>query len=107
VRVRARQQSKEKSMKVLLLFLLIAAHAAVASAQAPSASGEVTRVNTRTKEITIRHEPIPHLDMGRMTMAFPVKNPAMLDRVKPGDKVQFTAEKVGNEAIITKIEVSK
>jgi Cu(I)/Ag(I) efflux system protein CusF len=93
-------------MKRSLLFLL-AAHAAVASAQVPSSSGEVTRVNTRTKEITIRHEPIPHLDMGRMTMAFPVKDPAMLDRVKPGDKVQFTAEKIGNEAVITKIEVSK
>jgi Cu(I)/Ag(I) efflux system protein CusF len=94
-------------MKRLVVLLLAASHVLAASAQVAPANGEVTRVNTRTKEITIRHEPIPHLDMGRMTMAFPVKEPGMLDQVKPGDKVTFTAEKIGNEAVITKIEVNK
>ena len=63
--------------------------------------------SARTKEITIKHGPIPHLAMGPMTMAFPVKDPAMLVAVKAGDKVRFVAEKVGDEAVITKIELAR
>ena len=76
-------------------------------AQVPLADGEVRRINTRTKEIIIKHEPIPHLDMGAMTMAFPVRDPALLGKVKPGDRVKFAAEKIGQEAVITRIEVVK
>lgn len=94
-------------MKRIALFVVGIAVAGIAWTQAPQADGEVRRVNSRTKEITIKHGPIPHLDMGPMTMAFAVKDPAMLDRVKPGDKVRFIAEKVGNEAVVTKIEVVK
>ena len=91
--------------RITLLLFLAASHSAFA--QLPLADGEVTRINKRTKEITIKHGPIPHLAMEPMTMAFPVKDPAMLDRVKPGDKVKFAAEKLGAEAVITAIEVAK
>ena len=94
-------------MKALLLLLLAAAGSAAASSHVPSADGEVTRINARTKEIVIRHGPIPHLAMGPMTMGFPVRDPAMLGRVKAGDKVTFVAEKVGDQAVITRIEVRK
>ena len=93
-------------MKRILLFLAIAL-TLPAWAQTPLADGEVRRVDKRTKEITIKHGPIPSLDMAPMTMAFPVKDPAMLNRVKPGDKVRFAAEMVRKEAVITKIEVVK
>lgn len=94
-------------MKRLSSLFLLAAMATGAFAQAPAAEGEVRRVNARTKEITLKHGPIPHLDMAAMTMAFPVKDPALLDLVKPGDKVKFVAEKVGDEAVITRIEVAR
>jgi Cu(I)/Ag(I) efflux system periplasmic protein CusF len=42
-----------------------------------------------------------------MTMAFAVKDAAMLDRVKTGDKVQFALERRGNELIVTRIEAVK
>jgi Cu/Ag efflux protein CusF len=87
------------------VLLLIGAIAAPAWAQTAAADGEVQRINARTKEIILKHGPIPHLDMAPMTMAFPVRDPAMLERVKPGDKVRFVAEKVGDEAVITQIEV--
>jgi Cu(I)/Ag(I) efflux system periplasmic protein CusF len=93
-------------MNRILLFLFVAL-ALPAWAQAPLADGEVRRVNKRTKEITLKHGPIPSLAMEPMTMAFPVKDPAMLDRVKAGDKVKFTAEMVKKEAVITRIEVVK
>ncbi len=37
------------------------------------------------------------------TMVFQVKDPAMLDQVKPGDKVRFHAEKRGGAFTITEI----
>ena len=94
-------------MKRILLFVIGIDVAGIAWTHVPHADGEVRRVNTRTKEITIKHGPIPHLDMGSMTMAFAVKDAAMLEQVKPGDKVKFIAEKVGNEAVVTKIQVVK
>jgi Cu(I)/Ag(I) efflux system periplasmic protein CusF len=42
-----------------------------------------------------------------MTMVFQVKEPAMLDQVKPGDKIRFVAEKVGGTYIVTEVEAAK
>jgi Cu/Ag efflux protein CusF len=42
--------------------------------------------------------------MPGMTMVFQVTDPAMLDQVKAGDKVLFTADKVGGGYVVTKIE---
>jgi Cu(I)/Ag(I) efflux system protein CusF len=94
-------------MKAILSLLLALAATLPAFAQPPLAEGEVTRINERRKELTVKHGPIPSLSMGAMTMAFPVKDPALLKQVKPGDKIRFAAEMVGKEAVITKIEVVK
>ncbi len=69
--------------------------------------GEVRRVNTDTKKITIAHGPLKAYDMPAMTMAFPVKDPAMLSKVKQGDKVRFGLEKAGEDLVITRIETAK
>ena len=42
-----------------------------------------------------------------MTMVFQVKDPAMLDQVKAGDKIRFSAEKLGGAYTVTKIEAAK
>ena len=42
-----------------------------------------------------------------MTMVFKVKDAAMLDQVKEGDKVGFTAEKIGGAITVTGIEAKK
>jgi Cu/Ag efflux protein CusF len=39
-----------------------------------------------------------------MTMVYRVKDAAMLDQLKPGDKVKFEAEKLGGAFTVTKIE---
>ncbi len=74
---------------------------------APLADGEIRRVDKEAKKLTIRHGPIPNLDMDSMTMVFQVKDPAMLDQVKAGDKVKFRAEKLGGAFTVTRIEVAK
>ena len=66
--------------------------------------GEIRRVDKEAKKITIKHGPIPNLDMPPMTMVFQVKDPAMLDQVKAGDKIRFSADKIGGQYTVTKIE---
>lgn len=77
----------------------------VASQAAQSlADGEVRKVDKDARKITLRHGPLANLDMPAMTMVFQVKDPAMLDQVKTGDKVKFQAEKIDGAITITRIE---
>ena len=69
--------------------------------------GEIRKVDKDTKKITIKHGEIKNLDMPGMTMLFQVKDLAMLDMVKPGDKVKFRAEKAGGGIVVTEIQVAK
>jgi Cu(I)/Ag(I) efflux system periplasmic protein CusF len=81
-------------------------HALVAQAAQTDAlaDGEIRRVDKEAKKLTIKHGPIPNLDMPAMTMVFQVKDPAMLDQVKAGDKVKFQAEKAGGQYTVTNIQ---
>lgn len=81
-------------------------HAADArsATQTATAEGEVRKVDRATRRITLKHGELPGLGMGPMTMAFRIQDPAMLDRVKPGDKVRFSAARVGGAVTITAIE---
>ena len=69
--------------------------------------GEVRKVDKSAKKLTIKHGPLANLDMPPMTMVFQVKDPAMLDKVKAGDKVKFQAEKVGGAFTVMSIEPAK
>jgi Cu/Ag efflux protein CusF len=97
-------------MKKFAAVLLAAALAAPAVAQQTPAAltdGEIRKVDKDAKKITIRHGAIQNLDMPPMTMVFQVKDPAMLEQVKAGDKVKFQAEKIGGALTVTKIEPAK
>jgi Cu/Ag efflux protein CusF len=67
-------------------------------------AAEVRKVDRDANKITLKHGDIENLEMPAMTMVFAVKDPAMLDGLKPGDKVRFTAEKVGGAFTVTRIE---
>lgn len=69
--------------------------------------GEVRKVDKAAKKVTLKHGPIKNLDMPAMTMVFQVKDPTMLDKVKAGDKVLFSADKVGGTYTVTRIETRK
>lgn len=71
------------------------------------ADGEVRRIDKDAKKITLRHGPIQNLDMPAMTMVFQVQDPAMLDKVNTGDKVKFSAERIGGAFTVTGIEAAK
>ena len=78
-----------------------------ASPATPMVDGEVRKVDKDTKKITLKHAEIPYLEMPGMTMVFQVKDPAMLDMVKAGDKVKFKAQKAGGAFVITEIQATK
>ena len=67
-------------------------------------SGEVKKIDKDAKKMTIKHGPLVNLDMPPMTMVFRVKDPAMLDQVKVGDKIGFVAEKLNGAYTVMKLE---
>ena len=90
------------------LFFAAASLAAPALAQTvPQVAGTVTKVDASAEKITIRHAPIPNLDMGEMTMFFKAASPDLLKLVKPGDKISFTAERVNGQLSVTAITKTK
>jgi Cu/Ag efflux protein CusF len=74
---------------------------------AEMSDAEVRRVDKGAGKITLRHGEIKHLDMPPMTMVFQVQDPTLLDKVKPGDKVKFRAEKAASGYVVTAIEVAR
>lgn len=94
-------------MKRACAAIVAAGLAASAFAQALS-EGEVRKVDKATGKITLRHGEIKNLDMPPMTMVFGVKDKALLDKVKKGDKVRFAADKnAKGEMIVTAVEAAE
>jgi Cu(I)/Ag(I) efflux system periplasmic protein CusF len=91
-------------------FVLAATLALAGAALAQNASdmtdGEVRKVDKGAAKVTIKHGEIKNLEMPPMTMVFQVKDAALLDKVKAGDKVKFRAEKAGSGYVVTAIEAS-
>lgn len=79
----------------------------IAAPAADMTDGEIRKVDMDNKKLTIRHGEIKNLDMPGMTMVFQVKDPAMLDKVKAGDKVKFTVDKVNGAFMVLSLEKTK
>jgi Cu/Ag efflux protein CusF len=90
-------------MNRLLTFAAAAALAATAFAQAPNASGEVTKLDKAGNRIELKHGEIKALDMPPMRMLWRVRDPKLLEGLAVGDKVRFTAEKVGGQYVVSAI----
>lgn len=100
-------------MKKLILASMAAAALAMpvfaqqAASSADLTDGEVRKVDKDNKKITLKHGEIKNLDMPPMTMVFQVRDAGMLDKVQPGDKVRFKAEKAGGGVVVTEINPAK
>ena len=68
---------------------------------------EVRKIDKDNNKITLKHGEIKNLDMPGMTMVFQLKDAAMVDKLKTGDKVKFKAEKIGGAYTVTVIEAAK
>ena len=102
-------------IRTILLALLLAGtgapawagpqdHAAKDAQKMPMSEGVIRKVDKAAGKITIRHGELRNLGMPGMTMSFHVSDPAMLEKVKPGDSVRFVAEEVHGALTITRME---
>ena len=77
------------------------------ASNAPLVSATVKKVDAASAKVTLDHERIPNMDMDAMTMAYKVQAPALLNGLKPGDKVRFSAEEVNGQTLITRIQPAR
>lgn len=66
--------------------------------------GEVLKIDTKQKKLTIKHEALTNLDMPAMTMVFVVAEDGMLKKVKSGQAIEFTADRVNGRITVTGIK---
>lgn len=70
-------------------------------------AGEVRKVDKNAGRVTIKHGDIKNLNMPGMTMAFAVKDKALLDQVKAGDKIKFKVVMEGGNMVVTALQKSQ
>ena len=91
------------TMAIASLFL-----ACSVGAQQPAESeGVVRKVDRKLGKVTLRHGEIANLDMPPMTMVFTAAEPKLLQGLKQGDKVRFSADQKDGTYIVTRIRVAK
>ena len=94
---------KDHGISLSLSFLLLAV-----SCQPPAAPekfvgrGVVQKVVPADRRVIIAHEDIPGF-MRAMTMSFEVRDPALLEKCTPGQRVRFTLEKTDQTLYVVDI----
>jgi Cu/Ag efflux protein CusF len=81
--------------------------AAAAASAADMTDGEVRKIDLEAGKITLKHADIKSLDMPAMTMVFVVKDKAMIDKLKTGDKVKFKVVNEAGKFTVTDIQPAK
>ena len=67
---------------------------------------EVRKVDKEGGKLTLKHAEIKNLDMPAMTMVFVVKDKAMLDTLKAGDKIKFKAINDAGKYTVTEMQMA-
>ena len=80
---------------------------AAAGAASDMTDAEVRKIDMEAGKLTLKHADIKSLDMPAMTMVFVVKDKAMLDKLKTGDKVKFKAINDAGKFTVTEIQPVK
>ena len=72
--------------------------------QTHKGSGTVQKVDPAKSTVTIAHGPVQSMKWPAMTMTFKAKDKAMLDKVKQGEKVEFSFIQSGKDYIVTELK---
>lgn len=73
-------------------------------AQTHHGAGTVTKVDPTKATVTIQHGPVQTMNWPAMTMTFNLKDKTMLDKVKQGQKVEFSFVQSGKDYTITEVK---
>lgn len=84
-------------------FAILMATTSIASAT-EFTKGEVTKVDAKTKKVTIRHEELKSLDMPAMMMVFTPANDEIAAKLTEGAKIEFVAERVNGKLTVTEVK---
>jgi Cu/Ag efflux protein CusF len=83
-------------------------HGAAPAATAPAApewtAAEVRKIDAEAGKITLKHAEIKHLDMPPMTMVFHLKDKALLNGLKVGDKLQVVTARQDGKFVVTELK---
>lgn len=92
---------------VTLAILSAASSAFDARADEGFSTGEIRRIDLHARKIVIKHGPLEDFDMPAMTMAYRLRDPALVEGLQAGDAVRFQAERLGAVFIVTRIELAR
>lgn len=73
-------------------------------AKAFQASGVVKKADAAKSTVTVAHGPVKDLNWPAMTMAFKVKNKALLDKLAVNRQVAFSFVQEGKDYVITAVQ---
>ena len=65
--------------------------------------GVVQKIVPADRRVVIAHDDIPGF-MNAMTMSFEVRNPALLEKLTPGERVSFTLERTDQTLYLVAVE---
>jgi Cu(I)/Ag(I) efflux system protein CusF len=92
-------------LNAVVLTLAALAFPGLAPAQEQhQASGKVTKVDRAAGRVTIAHGPVATLNWPAMTMAFEVKDRALLERMKPGASIEFSFVQSDRKHVVTAVK---
>lgn len=87
----------------LLAALTLATLNVHAQSEAPKVDGEIRKIDAAAGKLTIRHGDIPNLQMSGMSMVFKA-SPEIVGRMREGEKIRFTADRVDGALTVTSVE---
>ena len=91
----------------IVLSSIAATLALLAVAPASATEGEVRKIDHTQGKLTIKHGEIKNLQIPAMTMAYKAKPNTLLDGLTVGDKIEFSADKVDGQYVVTAVRKSK
>jgi Cu/Ag efflux protein CusF len=93
-----------KPILAAILMMALAWTGVVYAQDDEMARGQVTKIDKAAKKVTIRHGEIKNLNMPPMRMVFQVRDPALLEKIKPDQDVKFKVIEEKGAYIVTAIE---
>jgi Cu/Ag efflux protein CusF len=90
-------------MSKLSLVLLVTLMSAGAAHAAEFTKGVVEKIDLKAKKVTIKHEELKSLEMPAMTMVFRASTDEILSSLKPGQTIEFVADRVNGKLTVVEV----
>ena len=92
----------EASLKGIVASTLETSPPAATASALHEAEGQIVEINN--KDVTLAHGPFKTLGMPGMTMTFALANPALMQGLKPGDKVRVSVSQTDDGLRVERLE---